>query len=162
MRTTARVRRKKIVPKEHKANTCSREAYMFAKKLKGFKRDDVNNWPGYCKIVNVIFDVISEHITNNREGVYIKDLGYFGALLYQPTSKGVRYTVGKEVEYAINSHTDGAVMCLNFLPISERRSKAMETFIMDGTFSGATISRFVNNLYEGFKYKNNAPLFYRI
>lgn len=162
MKGTLRVRKRKIAPKKNTANTCSREAYMFAKKLKGFKRNDVNNWPGYCKIVNVIFDVISEHITNNKEGVYIKDLGYFGVLLYQPTSKGVRYTVGKEIEYTLNSHTDGAVMCLNFLPISSRRSKSLETFIMDGTFSVSTIKRFVNKLYEGFKYKNNAPLFFRL
>lgn len=162
MRRIYRKTRRKKVSKENKVNSCGREAYLYSKKKIGFKRDDVNNWPGYCKIVNTIFDTIAYHVVNNKEGVFIKGLGYFGVLLYQPTSKGVRSTNGKDIEYLINSHTDGAVFCLNFVPIADRKPLGIETFIMDGTFSKGVERAFSKKLMEGFKYKNNAPLFYRI
>lgn len=149
-------------PKEWEVSVCDRQAYLYAKAKLKFKRKDVDNWTGYNKIVTRMFKIIGEHAVNNPEGVYIRDLGYFGALQYQRTAAGAKgQEKGSGIVPYMNAHTDGAVMSLSFLPIPERRLTALQVFLMDGTFSGTVKKKFIQNLFNGMKYRNNAPLFFK-
>lgn len=161
MKKRNRKLRAKTVSRERIAFISDRQAYLYSKKKIGFKRKDVNNWPGYCKIVNAIFSTIGEHVVNNPEGVFIEGLGYFGVLMYRNHSRDVKIPTVGGAEYTANLHTNGAVMCLHFLPISNRKSRDIETFLMDGTYSTTVTKAFSDNLFNGKKYRNNAPLFFR-
>lgn len=143
---------------EHTIDLVNRESYMKAKEYKGFKRKDVNNWPGYVKILNTIYRNVGDAIVENEEGVYIERLGYFGCMIYQKNSYDtLSFDSDRQLTPLINSHTNGAVFTLNFTPVS--RYVGMRTLLMDGTFSHPIVRRFSKKLQEGKFYKNNLALF---
>lgn len=136
------------------------DAYFFARRLKKFRRKDVNNWTGYCKIVNTFHRIIAENLTNNPEGVFIENLGYFGLLLYRRRGGLVNYLFMEDYgECFINPKTDGAVFTINFTPIPNKYAPQLRTFTMDGTFSKPLKKKIVEKLKEGFKYRNNLEMF---
>lgn len=137
------------------------KAYNFSKKRLGFKKNDVNNHPGYWHIMRVIYGTIGEHVINNPEGVYIEGLGYFGALMYSKTSEkaGIPKFNREEEVHFLNNHTDGAIMTLHFMPMPKRGFMEFRTFIMDGTFNKYVVKNFSENLRAGVKYFNNVSLF---
>jgi len=136
-------------------STIDHKAYVFYKDNSELvTRKLVNHYVEYGKIMRCFYEILEEHIADNKSGVYIDGLGYFGIARYlNPKDKFTYFTM--HAKSILAKHQP---YYISYIPISKFDIDKLYT--MDLSFTKRLKKRLSSRIKEGFDYMFSPSAFY--
>lgn len=120
-------------------------------------RENIKDFVDYGKIVTAYTSKIGHYVTESSEGVWIEDLGYFGAVNLNVKYRD-RRPIGNDDEF--NWETKGNIFALWFIH-KTHEDQSFKTFTFDYTFSKKVRKRFQQKLLSGGYYNLNTTMLFK-
>lgn len=120
-------------------------------------KQNTPNYVEHGKILSLFYKKIGEKIVKGTGGVFIENLGYFGAVL-DPIIQIRSYC--QQNKLLINKSTSGYSYCLAFIPIA--KDNILREWVADGSFSTKVKKPFSEAIKAGKKYSFNFLSFYNL
>lgn len=99
--------------------------------------------------VSEIFKHVADDLVNNKAGVVLRRIGYFG--IWRVPEISILPTSYRYIE--LNEHSEGYQYVIDFFPESTS-NKLMSIWRMDRMFNNSLKKRISKKLKSGFKYSN--------